>query len=183
MRSRDTGLRFHIDTNRINARQNLDYMNLLEGWRSKGVITMDMSETVKYEVHKGLNINRIEKARRYWSSLDFSDTPEEKQIIKCIESILFPSGVQNRNQENDVRIVFNAKKYMCYLITNDGDSKQQPRGILGSSEYLKISLGIKVLRDKEAVSLVKHFIKSRDMTCHQRSQRFGLALPDWVGND
>ena len=41
---RDTYLRFQIDTNRINARQNLPNMNLLEKWHNAGVIRLEMSE-------------------------------------------------------------------------------------------------------------------------------------------
>ena len=183
MRSRHTGLKFHIDTNRINARQNLDNMNLLEDWKSKGVISLDMSETATCEAFAGLDIKRKEKTRNYWSSQDFADTPEERRIIESIENILFPSGAQNNNQKNDVKIVFNARKYIRYLITNDGGSKKQPGGILGNSERLEHELGIKVLTDEEAISLVKRFIKNRDITCKKISNRTSEPLPNWVGKD
>ena len=184
MRSRHTRLRFHIDTNRINARGNLDNMNLLEDWKSKGVISLDMSETATCEAFAGSDIKRREKTRNYWSSQDFADTPEEKLIIESIKNILFPNnGSLSSKQENDVKIVFNAGKYKCYLITNDGGSKKQPSGILGSSEHLKNKLGIKVMRDEEAVSLVKRYIKNRDITCKKISNRTTEPLPDWVGKD
>lgn len=56
---------------------------------------------------------------------------------------------------NDVRIVFHACKYHYILITNDGDSRSQPTGILGNASILKNELRIIIMRYSEAVGMVQ----------------------------
>ena len=48
------------------------------------------------------------------------DTPKEIGQLKKIESVLFPQGVLTESEKNDIEIVFNAWKYGCTLVTNDG---------------------------------------------------------------
>ena len=38
---------FHIDTNRINSKQELEAMNKLEKWHENGVINIDMLEPAR----------------------------------------------------------------------------------------------------------------------------------------
>ena len=116
-------------------------------------------------------------------SRTYSDTPEEMEIIKNIEKILFPNGAKNTNEKNDIEIVFNAKKYFCILITNDGDSKSQPKGILGNADILKEKIGVEVMTDKEAVELVIKKIKNRNITFEKISKRNGEPLPKWAKDD
>lgn len=68
------------------------------------------------------------------------------------------------------------------LITDDGGSKSQPRGILGSREELA-KIGVEVLRDYEAVERVRGRIAIRDKNARYMSERTDLPLPEWVGKD
>ncbi len=79
-------------------------------------------------------------------------------------------------------MVFNAYKYERILITDDGGSRRQSGGILGNRERLR-SLGIQVMRDNEAVELVKHRIIERDEFARRIASKTGEPLPDWVGKD
>ena len=183
MRRRYIGLMFHIDTNRINARQILDNMNRFETWGNNGVILLEKSEKTLHEASAGSDIRRKKKAIEGFFSMTYADTPEEKNKLLRIEEILFPNGAKNENQKNDVEIVFNAGKYCRYLVTNDGGSKNQPGGMLGNAERLKQEMDIKVMTDEDAVALVEKRIKSRDTHCRIISERTGEPLPDWVEKD
>ena len=141
-----------------------------------------MSEVAQDEAFKGGNSARFEKACNYLATVPYADTIEEKRLIKQIMTILFPNGVRNKNEWNDVEIVFNTKKYDSILITNDGDSKKQHGGILGSASKLHL-LGIKVMRDQEAVELVASKIKERDKRAKKIAETIGEALPEWIGRD
>lgn len=180
---RSVGLAFHIDTNRINSRQKLPYMNLLEKWGDNGIIRLEKSEVTFNEAFYGENKKRKNKTMKGFYSRTYSDTPEEMEIIKNIEKILFPNGAKNTNEKNDIEIVFNAKKYFCILITNDGDSKSQPKGILGNADILKEKIGVEVMTDKEAVELVIKKIKNRNITFEKISKRNGEPLPKWAKDD
>jgi len=183
MRGRHVGLCFHIDTNRINARRQLDNMNKLEIWNTNDVISLGKSETVLEEASAGSSVERTEKARNGLISIPYADTLEERQLILDIGMLLFPNGLTNNNQKNDVKIVFTANKYCCPLITSDGGSNSQPGGILGNARRLKNELRIDVMNDKRAVALVKNSIKNRDASCRNVSKKTGEPLPSWVGID
>ncbi len=176
-------LRFQIDTNRINTRQQLDNMNQLESWAQYGVIELQMSQCALQEARQGSNSKRSKKAIGHIFSITYASTPEEQDKLKAIESIIFPDGAKNNNQKNDVEIVFNSAKYGYMLVTNDGGSKSQPGGILGNANRLKNELGIDVISDTEAVQLVKRKIRDRDVLCRIISAKNNQAIPDWVGND
>ena len=75
-----------------------------------------------------------------------------------------------------------AKKYCGSLITEDGESKRQPNGILGKRKKLK-ELGINVYRTIEAVELIKKRITIRDNRAIKYYTALGSPAPDWVGND
>jgi len=104
-----------------------------------------------------------------------------RHILQEIENILFPSGAQTTSQVNDVRIIFNAAYYMSILVTNDGDSTSQPNGILGNRD--KLAKFVQVMRDSEAVELVKERVKERDERARKIASMTGRPLPEWVGND
>jgi hypothetical protein len=173
---------FHIDSNRINSKANLRYINILEHWDKEGVIYIEMAEVAQEEAAKGRDANRFEKAYSYIATETLASNADEIRLIDQIESILFPGGAANRNERNDVEIVFNAHKYDSILVTNDGGSKRQKGGILGSRMHLE-NLGIRVLRDHEAVDLVKDKVQKRDEIAKRISIKFGKALPEWVGKD
>ncbi len=111
MENRFVGLMFHIDTNRINARQKLENMNKLETWAENGIISLDMAEITLNEATSGNNAKRTSKAMNFVYSMTYANTPHEKEMIKNIENILFPDGADTQNKKNDVEIVFNAAKY------------------------------------------------------------------------
>jgi predicted nuclease of predicted toxin-antitoxin system len=173
----------HLDTNHINARQNDQYVNQLEEWNRNGVIEIEISYTVDCEARQGKGGEaRNAKADDYvWVSTNDSIGGEE-QFRKTIEQILFPDGAYNRNQKNDVEILFTAFRANAILITNDGDSKTQRGGILGNANSLSC-LGIKVLSAQKAVNEIKRLIKDRDDKAIKVSKFTGKPLPDWVGKD
>jgi len=183
MPNRHTTLEFYIDTNRINARQGLPHMNQLEKWRRNGVISIQMPDEARLEALRGRNPDRSRKTKSYICSIVPQDMQARYQrVLDEVENILFPSGAQTQDQLNDVGIVFNAGYYMAILITDDGDSNRQPNGILGSREKL-LKLGIQVMRDSEAVSLVRERIGQRDELARAVASRTGQPLPEWVGVD
>jgi hypothetical protein len=183
MPQRDTGLWFTIDTNRINARQNDKLMNQLEDWEAKNVIGLYITELVANEAAKGNSIQRRRKVERYGLKLEpLAETPDEKKDLNEISEILFDRQPLNENERNDVLIVFCAKKYFN-LITEDGDSKTQPNGILGKREELRRRLHINVYRTNEAVLLIRKQIHLRDENAKYASRVNREPLPDWVGKD
>ena len=181
--TRSTGLNFHIDTNRINSRQRCEYMNRLERWAEDGVITLESCEYVLSESFAGNDPIRKRKASKYIFSSTFATTQQEQNQLHIIENILFPDGATTSNQENDVGIVFNARKYCKILITKDGASKTQPGRILGNRTALKKQLDIQVMSDEEAVELVQTRIARRDAACRKEAELLGHQLPEWVGKD
>ena len=173
---------FHIDTNRVNARSCLANMNKLEKWHKDDVITLAMSEVAQSEAAAGGDQNRKSKAYGYIFTETLASTPNEKKRLREIEGILFPAGAQSENERNDVAVVFNAIKYEAILISNDGDSRRQPGGMLGNRQELK-RLGAEILNDEEAVQLVRGLIKKRDERTRRYCERAGKPLPDWAGKD
>lgn len=173
---------FHIDNNRINARGGLPYMSRLENWHKDEVIRLDMSQVANDEAKSGNDFARDQKAHKYIYSLTYANTDEEIMLLKNIEQIIFPTGANTRNKRNDVEIVFNAWKYGRILITDDGGSKRQPGGIIGNSDKLK-AIGITVMRDSEAVTLVENAIKKRDEYAREIAAITGSTLPAWAGKD
>jgi len=172
---------FQIDANRINSTGRLQNMNTLERWHKDKVITIIMAQPAQDEAAYGSS-NRARKAYRYILTMTVSRTPKEFELLKRIEGILFPQGASTQNEKNDIEIVFNAWKYCCILVTNEGGSRRQPGGILGNRDKL-LELGIEILTDEEAVALVKQLIRERDNFERENSNRKGQPLPEWVGRD
>lgn len=173
-------LEFHVDTNRINARKNLKYMNLLEYWHENDIIYMEMSDVAQKEAAHGGNPDRFEKAYTYAATETLASPSDKLRMMNQVSAVLFPQGIKSRKEKNDVEIVFNAYKYGRILITDDGGSKQQPGGILGNREKLR-SLGNQVMRDSEAVELVKHKLIERDEFARKIAsrKRRAVAVLDW----
>jgi len=172
--------RFLIDANRINARGDLQYMTIIEKWKMKRVVRVMMPQTAQNEAAQG-NQRRAKKAYGYIATMTESNT-EDIRLLESLEKILFPNGAKTQNEKNDVEILFNARKYGCVLITNDGGSNRQPGGILGNREKLQ-KLGINVMTDKEAVEFIKQCIIERDNLERERSEFSGQPLTNWVGAD
>jgi hypothetical protein len=175
-------LDFLIDTNRINARRGLKSMNILERWHDSDVISIEMAEVAQDEVAESGDSNRTEKAYTYTATQTLADSSEERMLLNQIKAILVPHGLKTKNELNDIEIVFNAYKYYCILITDDGGSRRQPGGILGNRDRLA-ALGIQVMHDYEAVELVKQKIIKRDLLARKIASAERKPLPDWVDVD
>jgi hypothetical protein len=120
---RYVGPSFHLDTNRINARRKLRYMNQLEAWHANDVIELELSAVAQAEIARTKRPEHVRKASRYLATETLADTPGERRDLAVIAAILFPEGIRSSADANDVAIVFNAKKYCCILLTADGMSR------------------------------------------------------------
>ncbi len=102
-------------------------------------------------------------------------------LYRKIEKALFPNGTHTDNQQNDVKIVFEAAKYVAILVTRDGGSRTQPGGILGNRD--KLSGIVSIMTDREAVAFIRNKIRERDEFNRRVAQEFGAELPKWTGKD
>ena len=170
----------HIDTNLINARQKLPAVNQLEKWFKDEVILINMSATAHGEAQANGNAMRTRKANQ---NIFTATSPVESSdpLYQRVETALFPDGARDENQQNDVRIVCEAAKYVAILITDDGGSKTQPGGILGNRHKLKGL--VQILSPNEAVDFVCQKIRERDEFNVQFVKEFGGELPPWAGRD
>ena len=179
---RFVGLSFQVDANRINGRGALKNMNRLEAWRKSGVVLINMSSVAQDEAKSGGDPRRSRKAISYISTLTQTLNEQERMEVSEIERILSPRGVKTQQEQNDVEIVFNAKKYGAILVTNDGGSRRQPGGILGNRDALR-HVGTTVMTDSEAVALVQEKIARRDRHLRQMAEFDGTSVPPWIGMD
>jgi hypothetical protein len=173
--------RLHIDTNRINARGKLAAMNQIERWKEGGVALVIMSGVSFKEAHAGNNPSRSRKAYQQIFTLTDTSIDKNDARYKAIDSTLFPNGTKNANEENDVKIVYEAAYYHAILITNDGASKTQPGGILGHRDELRTL--VQIMTDDEAVDFIKAKILARDIRARHDAVESGAPLPEWVGKD
>jgi hypothetical protein len=180
-RQRRVFLSFQIDANCINARQQSEELNQLEKWAEDEVIELLISQTAQSEAAFGSS-SRRDKAYQLIFTMSEITTAQEIDIRAKIENILFPGGAKNQNQLNDVDVVFNAAKYCRTLVTTDGGSKTQPRGILGNRDKLA-GIGAKILTPAEALQRVREAIDFRDDDARRWAQYTGKPLPEWVGRD
>ena len=127
----------HIDTNLVNARQKLDSVNQLEKWADDGVILINMSATAHQEAQYGKNSVRVQKANQQ----KYTATPPPEASdpkYKLIEAALFPNGASNSNEQNDVKIVYEAAKYAAILVTSVEAQKDN------RVEFLEIAINLKI---------------------------------------
>lgn len=176
MPSRETGLYFLIDTNRINARGALPNMNQLEKWRTGEVIGYVMPEVAHGEAKAGHNAERSRKASRTLFTINYADNHVANEMRSRIAGVLYPEGCHSQNEENDVQIVFDTWQHRPYpLVTADG-------GILRKREELA-QLQIAIMTDAEAVILVQKHIQERDDEARDFAANSGEPLPWFVGKD
>ncbi len=173
---------FHIDTNLRNSRSQLSTMNQIEQWNDNGVIIVEWAKVAQEEALIGLSHELQGKMLNYIYTEAFPNTPDNQKSIHQIQNILFPNGLKNKNQRNDVEIVFNAHTCGGILITNDGASKSQPGGILGHKEELK-TLGITVMSDTDAVNFINDLVQQRDQRVINQCKQDREPIPEWVGKD
>jgi len=144
---------FFIDTNRINARKKCEHMNELEQLASDGKCSLIMPKCAWDESEAGPNIERKSKTWGYFH-IGLDKNTSQRHWYREIESVVFPNGANTQNQINDIWILVTAREMGYPLVTNDGNSESQPGGILGHANLLK-QLGVIVLRDEQAVRVVK----------------------------
>jgi hypothetical protein len=128
-------------------------MNELEQLASQGLCELHMPKFAWDEAIGGNNMARKEKAWQYFY-VGLTNTHSQKCWYREIEKIVFPNGARNKQDIHDLWILVTARESNVPLITNDGASKTQPGGILGNRDRLR-KIGVTVLRDYEAVELVK----------------------------
>ena len=173
---------YHLDSNRINSKQGLVNINRMEKWKEDGVILMELSVTAHRECATTPKSRRAQKANEYIYAYP-ADWQRDMPLLGRIERIIFPNGgAKDINQRRDVLIVYTASHYNAILVTADGKSKKQPRGILGSQADLQ-AIGVRVMSDAETVQRIEAHIADRDKTMRLLCQRYGQPLPDWVGKD
>lgn len=172
---------FHIDTNLINARGTLDAMNKIEKWAEDRVILVNMSSTSMGEAQKGNNKQRTQKALSHIFTIIDDAVLSSAPIYQKVASILFPNGIQNENQANDVKIVCHAAHYHAILVTNDGGSKRQPGGILGNAD--KLSDIVSIMNPQQAVDYIEGKIRDRDGMNKKIGEHTGQSLPEWTDKD
>lgn len=162
-----TYLRFHFDTNCINARGKLAAMNRLEVWSRDGTIELMMPQPAREEAIADGNSARRSKANEYIFTMTHAETPDEMAMLQRLAATIFPKGFKKKNDEIDVEIVFNAQKNGGILVTTDGGSKSQPGGILGAQEALA-ALGIRVVTPEQACDLVEERLALNRRLAEQR---------------
>lgn len=144
-------LLFHLDANAVNARQNDPYLTELERLATIGAVELEYSEVAYGEAEHGNGMRKAKAERLTWTGLSHQPDLEDSWRT-LISDATFPNGAITASQRNDVEILLTAKIAGAILVTADGASKSQPRGILGSKMELD-ALGIKVVTPAEAVSL------------------------------
>ena len=143
----------HLDANAVNARQAGDSLNELERLAALEKVDLMYSKIAYIEAGHGSSARHAKTENYTWANL--SRQPElEVDWRAKIEKAIFPLSVNTDSDRNDVEIVLTAKIAGAVLVTRDGDSKTQPRGILGSRVELA-ALGIMVLTFSEAVTYAK----------------------------
>jgi hypothetical protein len=140
---------FHLDANAANARQANPNLNRLEDLARSGAVWIDYSRTAYDEASVGWE-RRARKAEEHiW--MELGGQPEfEEQKRADIARIVFPNGVKTPSDEKDVEVLLTAFMCRAILVTTDGASKRQPRGILGSKADLA-KIGVRVMTPKEAL--------------------------------
>lgn len=147
------------------------------------MITLNICETVLKEATVDRNPQRTKAAHGHIIAEPLRLTVDENHTYERIKTILHPNGALPGTNLNDVEILFTAKKYCAWLVTNDGGSRRQPGGILGNRKILANELGIIVMKEDEAVIEIRNRIFTRDkVATHLAEKGFG-DLPDWVGKD
>jgi hypothetical protein len=143
----------HLDANAVNAQQADDSLNELERLAALGKVDLAYSEIAYIEAGHGSSARQAKTENYTWAGL--SGQPEFEVSWRAkIQEAIFPLGVNTDSDRNDVEVVLTAKIAGAILVTRDGNSKTQPRGILGSRTELA-ALGITVLTFSEAVTYAK----------------------------
>jgi hypothetical protein len=208
--SRYCNVSIMLDTNSINAKGEMEAVGKLEQWHKDGVICLCLSEVARRErlgmynqcsdlVENALTgedeipeyqesdtSTNVGKVRRKVESYVFTNSAriseEQHELYSKIETIIFPNGTTADGQRRDVDIVYQAADWQHILVTTDGDSKRQPRGILGSQAELA-ALNVQVMCPQKAVEFTQSQIENRDRLVTLKCKSLGNPIPEWVGKD
>ncbi len=172
---------FHIDTNLINARQKLPEVNRLEKWCADEVILINMSGTAHAEAQADGNDLRVRKAAQHNYTIDA--VALEIEPSELFDKVCAALDAQSENQKKDARIVCTAIKYHATLVTNDGDSKTQPGGILGNRDKIRAIANLQIMSPAEAVAFVEGKLAERDAFNRRIAHETGTPLPTWTDAD
>ena len=168
----------------INARGRHPFMNLIEKWHQNGVISLEMPETAQFEAEAGDCAHRTLKAWSYTAPLLLITTAAEKERVELIERLLCGAKPMSKSDRRDALIVFTSVQWHAILITADGASNSQPRGILGAATELRQAVGAQIMSAADAVKLIRREISARDNRARCLLERGQLrCLPAWVGKD
>jgi hypothetical protein len=148
---------FHVDTNLLNARQKIEEMNELEKMHDKEQITLVWSETSQNEALNNSSELLKKKANTHIYTINDGDEYTQTAIELDIFKIMEIENNSSLNDINDAKIVCEAHKYGAILITNDGASKSQAKGILGRREELQKY--VQVVTPSEALEIARKCAK------------------------
>lgn len=155
-------LLFHLDSNSINARQNSSALNALERLANLGRIQLEYSEVAQNEASQGNGSGkRKRKAEQFISSGLSGQAEFEAEQRIAISKIIFPHGCLTAGQKKDVEIVLTAWMCNAILVTSDGASKSQPRGILGSKADLA-NINARVMSPAEALAYATEHLRPHE---------------------
>jgi len=143
---------FLLDANACNALQSIGELNQLERLALAGKIDLMYTETTWDEARFG-SLTRNKKVSNFFF-VGLSEDVEHSQLQQPwrdeIGRVVFPRGIKTDNERRDVEALLTVRMTDGYFVTNDGASKNQPRGILGCKSQLS-ALGIKVLNFTDAL--------------------------------
>jgi len=180
MPSRNLDIIYHLDANKINAKQQDVSINQLEIWHKNKVVFLEMSLTAYDEAGSGSGVDsddRREKADDYTFISANDSLGVEEEWRNIIEQIVFPCGAKEQNEKNDVSILLDAKMAGAILITSDRTH------IIKNADKLLSDAGIRVITAKQAVNEVKKCIYRRDSIATNIARTTACKLPKWVGKD
>lgn len=150
---------FHVDTNLLNAKQRLHEMNELEKMADEGKIMLNWSSTAQSEALNNESQNLKRKAHTHIYTINDEDDefpPTPSKIQNEIFKIMEISSQSSQNDINDALIICEAHKFGAILISNDGASRSQAKGILGRRNELKDY--VQVVTPSEALEIANRCI-------------------------
>ena len=156
-----------IDTNVINARQNLDAMNALEALAQQGKVAIYKTDVLDTEMKGGyINgyPNGLSKSKRYpedvgvgayghfrWGHAEWGGDKDD-QILEQVITLLFGKKQRSEYLEQEIRDAMNLlthKKYgRDYFVTND-------TGILKCRLDIEKELGVIVCTPEHCLTMIE----------------------------
>jgi predicted nucleic acid-binding protein len=147
---------FHLDTNLLNAKQGDEFINKLEEWHEKELITLVWSHTAQHEAKNNSKPHMHKKADTHIYTINEEADDQESNAVKSKNEIFKIMEIDENstaNEINDALIVSEAAKYCAILVTNDGASRKQPKGILG--RRAELANHVRIMNASEAVNYIR----------------------------